>query len=118
MDWPTVFLIVSLTITLLGFFWGIIKIFKKPKEDLSWKQPLIDFKREIHEEDKECKFNYNSRLQRIDKTLIEHGNKIIILEKDKEMLNKGIDDLKGELNKVSLKCDTILDKVIEYMSKE
>ena len=43
MGWTEVSLILGLVITLLGFIWGIIKVFKKPPEDKSWEKPMKDF---------------------------------------------------------------------------
>ena len=118
MDWPLAFLIVTLTITLFGFLWGIIKIFKKPHEDKSWKEPLDELKKEIKQDNKECQQNIHDDIVKIKSDIISHGNKIHDLEKDKDMLIKSMDELKGVVNAVSGKCDTILDKVIEYMKKD
>jgi len=118
MDWALAFLIVSLSITFFAFLWGIIKVFKKPKEDLSWKEPLDTLKKEIKSEDKECKSGIADKIERIDNTLIVHGNKIHDLEKDSKTLNTNLSDLKSDVKGVSAKCDAILDKVIEYMSKD
>jgi uncharacterized coiled-coil DUF342 family protein len=103
MEWPLVALIMGIIISLLSFVWGIIKIFKKPIVDLTWKEHYTTLKTKIED---------------LNQKIINHGNKIHDLETYKDVITKNIDELKGEMNKVSGKCDKILDKVIEYMSKE
>lgn len=107
MDWPLAFLIVSLAVTLLGFLWGVIKAFKKPPEDKSWEEPVKEFKVEITDSIKE-----------IEKEVRKHGILIHDLEKDKDIINGNVSDLKNDIHKVSEKCDAILSTVIEYMKKD
>lgn len=118
MEWSLTFLIITLTITILGFLWGIIKSFKKPHEDKSWVKPIENLKEQIKHDDKECKELFCKDIKHIQEKIIEHGNKIHDLEKDKDVLTNSMDDLKKVINAVSGKCDTILDKVIEYMSRD
>lgn len=118
MDWPLAFLIVSLAVTLLGFLWGIIKVFKKPPEDKSWVKPLKELKQEIDEDDDKCQKNIKSKIKTIEKKLIEHSNDIHDLQKDKEVITNTLEEMKGKMDKVSDKCDAILDKVIESLKKD
>ena len=118
MAWSLSFLIITLTITILGFLWGIIKVFKKPHEDKSWEIPLDELKKTIKHEDKECRSIFNNDIIKIKDTLVLYGNEIHDLKKDKEVLTKNMDELKNVINNVSMKCDKILDKVIEYMNKD
>jgi predicted nuclease with TOPRIM domain len=107
MDWPTVSLVIGLVIALFTFIWGILKVFKKPVADKAYEEPLKNVKEKLEEKISELKDELNSQ-----------GNRIHDLETYKDILSKGIDDLKGEVSKVSGKCDAILDKVIEYISKD
>lgn len=107
MEWSIVALIMGVLISFLAFLWGIFKIFKKPHEDKSWEAPI-----------KEYQQGFETSLKIINDTLIMHGNKIHDLEKDKELMNSSLKELKDDVKLVGLKCDKILDKVIEYISKD
>jgi len=118
MEWSVVALIMGVLISFLAFLWGIFKIFKKPHEDKSWEAPIIELKKSIKLEEKECQQGFDTSLKIINDTLIIHGNKIHDLEKDKELMNSSLKELKDDVKLVGLKCDKILDKVIEYISKD
>jgi uncharacterized protein (UPF0335 family) len=79
---------------------------------------MTDFKKHIQSEEKECQQGFETSLKIINETLILHGNKIHDLEKDKELMNCSLKELKEDIKSVGLKCDKILDKVIEYISKD
>lgn len=117
MEWATASLILGLVFGVLTFIWGIVKAFKKPTENNSWKKPMVDLIESIKEERKEHRKELEAKFKDTDTIVINLGNRIHDLETHKTIMRKGIDDLKGEMKDVSGKCDAILEKVIEYLSK-
>lgn len=107
MDWPIVTLVCTLTITFLGFIWGIIRVNKKPEQDTSWKEPLGDFEKKVEED-----------LEKQNDKISGYRNKIHDLEKDKDILTKTTNDLKDYIGKVSGKCDDILQRFIKYIQSD
>lgn len=116
MGWDVVTLIVTMTVTLVGFLWGIIRLFKK--EDKSWEAPLKEFKKDIEANIKKFKLDVEEDVKEINEKITNNSNAIHDLEKDSRLTQQGIADLKTETSKVSDKCDKILDKVIEFISKD
>lgn len=104
MEWPIVVLTITLSITVLGFLWGIIKTFKKDK---TWEAPTEKIKNDLLSEIAELK-----------ETLQIHNSEIHDLSTHNKNQEKHIDDIKKDLDKVSDKCEKILDKMIDWISKE
>ena len=97
MDWPTVSLILGGCVAFFTFILGVIKAFKKPDNNIE-----IETKNKIGE--------INKEITVIKEKQISQGNRIHDLETHKEIIVKKLDE-------VSKKLDTLLDKVITFLSR-
>ena len=118
MDWPIVTLTITLTVTVLGFIWGVIKTFKKPVKDESWKKPLETLAVKIDEKIEKIEEDFGKEVTSINKKLQQNRDKLHDLETHHETVEKKLEELKTDTTKVSEKCDKILEKMIEYLSKD
>lgn len=113
-DWPTATVTIGALIAILTFVWGIIKTFI-PKKDRSYEQPLEKNKTELETKINEVKNECNLKIKQAEEILNKYGNKLHDLETHKDLFNKSVEDMKGEIKEVQKKYDSMLDKVIEYL---
>ena len=118
MEWPVVTLIGTLAVTFLTFLWGIAKTFKKSNTTSNWVAPLEEHKKLVERESKQCQLGIQKEIKELNSKLIQHEKEIHDLKKDRDIVTDAINEVKGEVNKVSSKCDTILEKVIKYLSRD